>query len=118
MTNYEIQLRFYVVSSSSFNRYIIVRDTSTTEFEFLTWSEKVNASLIFISRAFFSINDWTFVSAEEKRKKNWIEKKEFFYSWNSSQEAMNEKTTIETRIEFVDEAKFTDSSSENEIHER
>ena len=31
---------------------------------------------------------------------------------------MNEKTTIDERIELVDEAKFTDSSSENEIHER
>ena len=31
---------------------------------------------------------------------------------------MNERTTIDERIEFVDEAKFTDSSSENEIHER
>ena len=30
---------------------------------------------------------------------------------------MNEKTTIDERIEFVDEAKFTDFSSENEIHE-
>ena len=31
---------------------------------------------------------------------------------------MNEKITIEARIELIDEAKFTDSSSENEIHER
>ena len=31
---------------------------------------------------------------------------------------MNEKTTINERIEFVDEAKFTDFSSENKIHER
>ena len=31
---------------------------------------------------------------------------------------MNEKTTIDERIELVDEAKFTDSSSENKIHER
>ena len=31
---------------------------------------------------------------------------------------MNEKTTIDERIEFVDKAKFTDSSSRNEIHER
>ena len=31
---------------------------------------------------------------------------------------MNERTTIDERIKFVDEAKFTDSSSENEIHER
>ena len=31
---------------------------------------------------------------------------------------MKEKTTINKRIEFVDEAKFTDFSSENEIHER
>ena len=30
---------------------------------------------------------------------------------------MNEKTTIEERIEFVNKAKFTDSLSENEIHE-
>ena len=31
---------------------------------------------------------------------------------------MNEKTTIDERIKLVDEAKFTNSSSENEIHER
>ena len=31
---------------------------------------------------------------------------------------MNEKTTIDERIKLVDEAKFTDSSSENKIHER
>ena len=31
---------------------------------------------------------------------------------------MNEKTTIDERIEFVDEIKFTDFSSENEIHKR
>ena len=31
---------------------------------------------------------------------------------------MNEKTTINKRIELIDEAKFTDFSSENEIHER
>ena len=31
---------------------------------------------------------------------------------------MNEETMIDERIEFVDETKFTDSSSENEIHER
>ena len=31
---------------------------------------------------------------------------------------MNEKTTIDERIKLVDETKFTDSSSENEIHER
>ena len=31
---------------------------------------------------------------------------------------MNEKTTIDERIEFVDEAKFTNFSSKNEIHER
>ena len=31
---------------------------------------------------------------------------------------MNERTTIEKRIEFVDEAKFTNFSSENKIHER
>ena len=31
---------------------------------------------------------------------------------------MNEKIMIDERIEFVNEAKFTDSSSENEIHER
>ena len=31
---------------------------------------------------------------------------------------MNEKTTIDERIELVDEAKFTDFSSKNEIHER
>ena len=30
---------------------------------------------------------------------------------------MNERTMIDERIEIVDEAKFTDSSSENEIHE-
>ena len=30
---------------------------------------------------------------------------------------MNEKTTINERIKFVDKAKFTNSSSENEIHE-
>ena len=31
---------------------------------------------------------------------------------------MNEEIMIDERIEFVDEAKFTDFSSENEIHER
>ena len=31
---------------------------------------------------------------------------------------MNEKTIINKRIKFVDEIKFTDFSSENEIHER
>ena len=31
---------------------------------------------------------------------------------------MNEKTTIDERIELVDEAKFTNFSLENEIHER
>ena len=31
---------------------------------------------------------------------------------------MNEKTTIDECIEFVDEVKFTDSSSENKIYER
>ena len=31
---------------------------------------------------------------------------------------MNEKTTIDKRIEFVNETKFTNSSLENEIHER
>ena len=31
---------------------------------------------------------------------------------------MNEETTIDERIEFVNEAKFTDFSLENEIHER
>ena len=31
---------------------------------------------------------------------------------------MNERTTIDERIEFVDETKFTNSSLENEIHER
>ena len=31
---------------------------------------------------------------------------------------MNEEITIDERIKFVDEAKFTDSSLENEIHER
>ena len=31
---------------------------------------------------------------------------------------MNEKITIDERIELVDEAKFTNFSSENEIYER
>ena len=31
---------------------------------------------------------------------------------------MNEEITIDERIEFVDETKFTDSLSENKIHER
>ena len=31
---------------------------------------------------------------------------------------MNERTTIDKRIELVDKAKFTDCSSENKIHER
>ena len=31
---------------------------------------------------------------------------------------MNEEITIDERIELVDETKFTNSSSENEIHER
>ena len=31
---------------------------------------------------------------------------------------MNEKTTIDKRIKFVDKTKFTDFLSENEIHER
>ena len=31
---------------------------------------------------------------------------------------MNEETTIDERIELVDEAKFTNSSLKNEIHER
>ena len=31
---------------------------------------------------------------------------------------MNERTTIDERIELVDEAKFTDFLSENEIYER
>ena len=31
---------------------------------------------------------------------------------------MNERTTIDKRIKFVDKAKFTDSSSENKIYER
>ena len=31
---------------------------------------------------------------------------------------MNEKITIDERIEFINEAKFTDFSSENEIYER
>ena len=31
---------------------------------------------------------------------------------------MNEKTIIDERIEFVDETKFTNFSSKNEIHER
>ena len=31
---------------------------------------------------------------------------------------MNEKTTIDKRIKFVDKAKFANSSLKNEIHER
>ena len=31
---------------------------------------------------------------------------------------MNERTTIDERIKLVDEIKFTNFSSENEIHER
>ena len=31
---------------------------------------------------------------------------------------MNERTIIDERIKLVDETKFTDSSSENEIHKR
>ena len=31
---------------------------------------------------------------------------------------MNEEITINERIELIDEAKFTDSLSENKIHER
>ena len=31
---------------------------------------------------------------------------------------MNKRTTIDERIELIDEAKFTNTSLENEIHER
>ena len=31
---------------------------------------------------------------------------------------MNKRTTIDERIKFIDEIKFTDSSLKNEIHER
>ena len=55
---------------------------------------------------------------KKKEKKVDLKEEELFYSWNSSQEAMNEKTTIDERIKLVDEAKFTNFSSENEIHER
>ena len=55
---------------------------------------------------------------KKKEKRIKLKEKEFFYSWNSSQEVMNEKITIDERIEFVDETKFTDCSSENKIHER
>ena len=55
---------------------------------------------------------------KKKEKRIKLKRKEFFYSWNSSQEIINEKTTIDKRIKFVDKAKFTDSLSENEIHER
>ena len=55
---------------------------------------------------------------KKKEKKIDLRKKKFFYSWNLFQETMNERTTIDERIKLVDEAKFTDSSSENEIHER
>ena len=55
---------------------------------------------------------------KKKEEKNELKEKEFFYSWNLSQKAMNEKITIDERIKFVDEAKFTNFSSENKIHER
>ena len=55
---------------------------------------------------------------KKKEKKVKLKRKELFYSWNSFQEVMNERTKIDECIEFVDEAKFTNSSLKNEIHER
>ena len=67
--NYEIYLRFYIMLSTLFKRHIIAQKKLSVKLEFFIWSEKINASLIFISCAFFDVDDWTFVSAEEKRKK-------------------------------------------------
>ena len=55
---------------------------------------------------------------KKKEKKIELKRKEFFYNWNSFQEVMNKRTTIDERIEFVDKAKFTNFSLEDEIHER
>ena len=70
------------------------------------------------NRAFFNVDDWTFVNVEKKEKRIELKEKEFFYNWNSFQETMNKKTTIDERIKFINEAKFINFSSENKIHER
>ena len=55
---------------------------------------------------------------KKKEKKVELKRKELFYNRNSFQKVVNDDTTTNKRIEFVDEAKFTNFLSENKIYER
>ena len=93
MINHKIWHCKAIALTSFLRRFINVQQISSTKLKLFTWNEKINvfnlreeSPLFFLTIALLSKktiialllrcssfwDDWTFVNAEEKRKKNWI----------------------------------------------